>query len=207
MKKGAARWSASLYRAENLPRQVKNPTMAAFLVLLLAAFSRFVPHLMHGTGLNFTAVGAGLLFFGARRPAWQAAIAAAIMAVTDIVLTKYVYGFPFHVQDYMITWVWYAAVCLLASSLLRKTTVLRVATGVFASATSFFLLSNLAVWAMSGMYPHTAAGLGACYELALPFYANDLVSTALLSATLFGIPVLAARMQQTLSAPQPRFRV
>lgn len=178
--------------------------MAAFLVLLLAAFSRFVPHLMHGTGLNFTAVGAGLLFFGARRPAWQAAIATAILAGTDIVLTKFVYGFPFHAQDYVITWAWYAAVCLLASSLLRKTTVLRVAAGVFASATSFFLLSNLAVWAMSGMYPHTATGLASCYELALPFYRNDIVSTGLLSAALFGLPVLASRMAESFSARQPR---
>jgi hypothetical protein len=177
--------------------------MTAFLVLLFAALSRFVPHALHGTGINFTAVGAGLLFFGSRRPRWQAGIAAGVMALTDIVLTKYVYGYPFHVQGYVVTWLWYAAVCLLASGLLRKVTALRVAAAVFASATGFYLIVDFALWAMGSMYPHTAAGLGACYVAALPFYGNDLLSTGLLSAALFGLPVLAARLSRDVEAAQP----
>ena len=178
--------------------------MLAILVLLLAAFSRLLPHAMHGVGLNFTAVGAGLLFFGSRRPRWQAGIAAAVMALTDIYLTKAVYGLPFHVSGYLLTWAWYAAVCLIGSGLLRKVTALRVVAGVFASATSFFLLSNFVVWIGSGMYAHSLAGLSACYASGLPFYANDLASTGLVSAALFGLPVLAARMTEMLHASHPQ---
>ena len=170
--------------------------MIAYIVLILAALSRLIPHAFHGTGLNFTAVGAGLLFFGSRRPRWQAAAAVAIMAGTDFYLTRFVYGFPFEVKGYLATWVWYAAVCLLASGLLRKVSALRVVAGVVASATSFFLLSNLAVWFGSGMYPHSASGLAACYVAALPFYANDLISTGAFSAALFGLPVLAAKLTE-----------
>ena len=36
--------------------------MLAILVLLLAAFSRLIPHMTHAVPFNFTAVGAGLLF-------------------------------------------------------------------------------------------------------------------------------------------------
>jgi hypothetical protein len=176
--------------------------MLAYIVLILAALSRLLPHAFHGTGLNFTAVGAGLLFFGARRPRWQAAAALAVMALTDIYLTRAVYGMPFHVHEYVVTWAWYAAVCLLAGSLLRKVTVLRVAGGVVASATSFFLLSNFADWVGSGRYPHSAAGLGACYVAALPFYANDLISTTLVAGVLFGLPALAARLTESLQATQ-----
>lgn len=104
------------------------------------------------------------------------------------------YGFPFEVKGYLVTWAWYAAVCLLASGLLRKVTALRVVAGVVASATSFFLLSNLVVWLGSGMYPHSASGLEACYAAALPFYANDLISTGVFCAALFGLPVLAAKL-------------
>jgi hypothetical protein len=168
--------------------------MIAYLVLVLAALSRLLPHALHGVGLNFTAVGAGLLFFGARRPRWQVAAAVAVMALTDVYLTRVVYGFPFHLRGYLVTWAWYAAVCLLGSGLLRKVTVLRVVAGVLASATSFFLLSNLVVWMGSGMYAHSAAGLGACYIAALPFYANDLVSTGLIAGALFGLPVLATKL-------------
>jgi len=170
--------------------------MIAYLVLILAAVSRLIPHALHGTGINFTAVGAGLLFFGSRRPRWQTVAAVAILAATDFYLTRYVYGFPFAVKGYLVTWAWYAAVCLLASGLLRKVTALRVVAAVVASATSFFLLSNLVVWFGSGMYPHSASGLVACYVTALPFYANDLISTGLFSAALFGLPALAAKLTE-----------
>ncbi len=176
--------------------------MIAYIVLIFAALSRFVPHVLHGTGVNFTAVGAGLLFFGSRRPRWQAVTAVAILSVTDFCLTKFVYGYPFQMREYLVTWAWYAAVCLFASGLLRKVTVLRVLAGVLASATSFFLLSNLIVWFGSGMYGHSASGLVACYVKGLPFYANDLVSTGVLSAAVFGLPVLAAKLTDAAHAHQ-----
>jgi hypothetical protein len=54
------------------------------------------------------------------------------------------------------------------------------------------------------MYPHTAAGLAACYAAALPFYGNDLISTGLFSAAFFGLPVLAARLVEMMqSAHEP----
>jgi hypothetical protein len=172
--------------------------MIAYIVLILAALSRLVPHALHGTGMNFTAVGAGLLFFGSRRPRWQALSAVAVLAASDFYLTRFVYGSPFQVKSYLLTWAWYAAVCLLASGLLRKVTALRVAAGVLASATSFFLLSNFVVWFGSGMYPHNGSGLVTCYAAALPFYANDLISTGALSAALFGLPVLAAKISEAM---------
>ncbi len=178
--------------------------MVAFLVLLLAALSRLLPHTLHGVGINFTAVGAGLLFFGSRSSRWQAVIAAAVMALTDVYLTTQVYGLPFHASGYLVTWFWYGAVALLASGLLKKVTVLRVAAGVFASATGFFLLVDFALWAGSNMYPHTAAGLLDCYVKALPFYGNDLVSTGLFSAALFGVPVLASRMAEAFQTGNTR---
>src|SRR5438874_4731797 len=124
--------------------------MAAFIVLLLAALSRFVPHALHGVGLNFTAVGAGLLFFGARRQrglnaGWKAAIGFAVMAVTDVILTTLVYNTQFKVSHYLVTWAWYGAACLAGSTLLRKVSAPRVVVAVLTSATSFFLLSNFAV--------------------------------------------------------------
>jgi hypothetical protein len=171
--------------------------MLAILVLVLAALSRLLPHIFHNMAFNFTAVGAGLLFFGSRRPRWQAVLAVAVMALMDVVLTTKVYGYPFHVSAYLTTWAWYAAVCLLGSALLRKVTVLRVVAGVLASSTSFFLLSNFMVWVGRGdlaMYPHTMGGLISCYASALPFYGNDLLSTGVFAAAFFGLPVLAAQL-------------
>jgi hypothetical protein len=174
--------------------------MFAILVLFLAALSRLIPHANHAVAFNFTAVGAGLLFFGSRQPRWQAVLAVAVMALMDVYLTTQVYHYPFHVRGYLVTWAWYGAVCLMGSALLRKVTALRVVAGVLSSATSFFLLSNFMVWAGSVMYPHSAAGLASCYAAGLPFYGNDLLSTALVASVLFGLPVLAAKMSESAEA-------
>lgn len=180
-------------------------SMTAYLVLLLAALSRLVPHAMHGVGLNFTAVGAGLLFFGSRRSRWQAMIAAVVMAITDVYLTTVVYGMHFQVASYLTTWIWYAAVCLIGSSLLQKVTAARVVGGILASASGFFLLSNFMVWTGGAMYSHTFSGLIACYGAGLPFYGNDLASTGLVAGVLFGLPALAARLVRAMrSADAPR---
>jgi hypothetical protein len=106
----------------------------------------------------------------------------------------------------VVTWLWYAAVCLLGMGLLQKPSILRVGAGVLASATSFFLLSNFMVWAGSGiaMYPRTLAGLTACYAAAIPFYRNDVVSTAITAAALFGLPVLAAKIAEATHAASNR---
>jgi hypothetical protein len=167
--------------------------MLAYLVLLTALLSRLLPPLFHLTAMNFTAVGGSLLFFGARRPRWQSGVAVAALMVADFLLTAYAYHYAFHVRDYLMTWAWYAGVCLAGHALLQRVTVPRVALGAAGSATSFFVLSNLMVW-MGHMYPHTLAGLGACYFAALPFYRNDLISTGIVAGVLFGVPVLVSRM-------------
>lgn len=170
--------------------------MLAYLILVFAAVSRFLPHMFHGTALNITAVGAGLLLFGSRRPAREAILAAVVLAFSDFLLTRYVYRFPFHASEYAVTWAWYLGVALLASQLLRRVTALRVVAGVLSSAASFFLLSNFMVWLSSGMYGHSISGLGACYVAALPFLRNDLISTGVFSAAFFGLPVLARKLAQ-----------
>ncbi len=177
--------------------------MYAYLALLLAILSRILPHAFHATSVNFTAVGGSLLFFGSRRSRWQALVAVVAMAMTDFYLTVYAYGFPFHLRGYVVTWAWYGAVCLLGHALLaHKRSALRVGGAVLASSTSFFVLSNFMVWMGGGLYPHNAAGLGACYVAAVPFYANDLMSTAVTAGALFGLPVLAAAIAQSLRGAQ-----
>lgn len=47
-----------------------------------------------------------------------------------------------------------------------------------ASALSFFLLSNLGVWAIDALYPKTWQGLMQSYVMGLPFFKASLVSTS-----------------------------
>jgi hypothetical protein len=173
--------------------------MAAYLLLLVAVLSRLLPH---AGWFNFTAVGGALLYFGARR-SWREMLAPlAALVATDYVLTVYTYHYSFNWQGYVPTWAWYLAAMALGQILLRsRTTVLRVAAGALLGPTSFFVLSNYAVWAGSGMYPRTLGGLGACFMAAVPFYRNDLISTAIVAAAAFGLPVLVRRMNWVHGQP------
>jgi hypothetical protein len=166
--------------------------MPAYLLLLVAVLSRLLPH---PGWMNFTAVGGALLYFGARR-SWREMLAplAALMA-TDYLLTVFSYHYSFQWQFYVATWAWYAMAMALGQILLRaRTTVLRVGAGALLGPTSFFLLSNYAVWASGWIYPRTMGGLGACYAAAVPFYRNDLLSTTVVASAAFGLPVLVRRM-------------
>jgi hypothetical protein len=187
--------------------------MSAFSVLIAAILSRLVPHALHLAGWNFTALGGGLLFFGsrlggsnhqavARQVAAKLAAAMTVLIAADYYLTVYAYGYPWHTAAYLITWGWYAAVCLIGMGLLEKPSILRCAVATLASATSFYLLSNSAVWARGGMYPHTLPGLGKALAMGLPFYRNDLISTAFTLGVLFGLPALARRMARAIEAAQ-----
>ena len=168
--------------------------MPAYLLLLLAVLSRVVPH---PDWLNFTALGGALLYFGARR-SWREMLAPfAVLVATDFYLTRFVYHYAFQWQDYIPTWTWYIAALALGQILLRsRTTLPRFVAAVVLGPTSFFLMSNFAVWLSGTMYAKTFGGLVACYVAAIPFYRNDLASTTIVAGLAFGVPVLVKRIQQ-----------
>lgn len=177
--------------------------MPAYLLLVVAILSRvLLAAFPHPEWFNFTAVGGALLFFGARR-SWSEMLAplAAFMA-TDYFLTTAVYAYPFRWQDYTITWTWYLMAMLLGHILLHaRTSFVRVGAGVVLGPTSFFAVSNYAVWMGSAMYPHNASGLAACYAAGLPFYRNDLISTALVAGLAFGVPALVSHIKGAEPVP------
>ena len=133
--------------------------------------------------------------FGARRSPKLFILPVLALAAADYYLTVFAYNFPFHLQDYLVTW------AVVFGSLLDGLCVPPQAGqcgshigAALSSSTSFFLASNFAVWAGSLLYPHNASGLATCYLAGLPFYRNDVLATTLLTSAVFGVPVLARRM-------------
>lgn len=175
--------------------------MPAYLLLVFAILTRVMPH--HGW-LNLTAVGGMLLYFGARRSWREMLVPLAALMVTDYCLTVFAYHYPFVWTAYVTTWAWYLAAMVLGFILLKsKTTWLRFGAAVVLGPTSFFVISNYAVWVMSShtvwipgdMYSHTLSGLITCYAAAVPFYRNDLLSTTIVAGLAFGVPVLVRKMR------------
>jgi hypothetical protein len=182
-----------LSKQGNDPINQKNEvSMVAYLLLLAAVLTRVLPH---AGWMNFTAVGGALIYFGARRP-WREMLAPlAILAATDYFLTVHTYHYAFIWAMYIPTWAWYAMAMALGQILLSaRSTFVRVAAAALLGPTSFFVVSNYAVWAAGAMYPHTLAGLQACFVAAIPFYRNDLASTTIVCALAFGVPALVRRL-------------
>jgi hypothetical protein len=156
----------------------------ALSLVILGTLSRLLPH-----PPNMTAVGAASLFSGARLRRWQAyLVPLACMLLTDPVLGV-IYGFrpfsrvtPFVYASFLVN-VW------LGRRVAGTTRPARIGLYACLGTLQFFLVSNFGVWAMGGghAYPHTAAGLLACYVAALPFFGRMLVADVGYAAVLFGL--------------------
>jgi hypothetical protein len=78
---------------------------------------------------------------------------------------------------------------------------LKVLGMALAGSIVFFLITNLGVFLMENLYPHSFAGLVECYAMALPFFRNSLAGDLLFTAGLFTIYHLAAREKSAAITP------
>jgi hypothetical protein len=176
--------------------------MLAYLFVLLAIASRFLPH--PDGWVQFTPLGAALLYFGARASLKHMWIPMAALIVADVYLTKVTYGYPLK-PDHLITWAWYAGVIVLGAALLGKQVKpWRVVAGSLTASIAFFLMSNFAVWAVWNMYPKTLSGLSTAYLAAIPFFRNQAMADLLCAALLFWVGALIERRQEKPAAGRIR---
>jgi hypothetical protein len=164
--------------------QIVEVLMLAYVFLLLAIVVRFLPH-----PWTFTPVVGALLFFGARGGRRSLWVPLVLLAASDLVLTKFVWGYKFSWDQFLI-WAWYAAIVWLGTKLHSKTKAVRVIGAAMAGSVSFFLVSNFGVWAAANMYPKTLAGILTCYAAALPFFRNAVEGDLLFTAAMFATPVI-----------------
>lgn len=164
--------------------------MLAILFVLLAVVSRFAIAMSPGAHWwAFTPVVASLLFFGAKMPRKYIWAPVAVFALADILLSRF-YGYPF-TADLLVSWAFYAGVAWLANAMLSENArpVKLIGTSL-ASSLSFFVVSNLAVWAFWPTYPHTLNGLATCFVAAIPFYRNQPIADLMFTLVFFSVPVL-----------------
>jgi hypothetical protein len=167
--------------------------LALLSAILVAAAGRLVPH-----PPNFTPVDAMALFSGAYLGRRLVAFAAPLGALflSDLVLGFY-HGMA---TVYSAT----ALIVLIGWFAVKRVSPLRVGLAAIAGSILFFLVTNFGVWAGSGIYPHTSAGLAACYAAAIPFFKNTLAGDLFYAVLLFGgfriaellVPQLRARAAQ-----------
>src|SRR5690606_5249279 len=113
------------------------------LMILAAAFSRFIPH-----PWNFTAIGAMALFGGAYLPKRLSIIA----PLAALMLTDAIIGFH---NTMLFVYGAFAAVVILGWALRGNISTLKVGGFSLVASSLFFVVSNFGVWFMGGMYPPT----------------------------------------------------
>jgi hypothetical protein len=168
--------------------------LAYVFVVLAVAFRLVIPHLASHPW-DFTPLSASLLFFGAygaRRQLW---FPVALLAATDVVLSKFVYQYPIS-WDLLVTWAWYGAIALLGTRLREHSKPLWVLSSAVASSVSFFLISNFVVWLEFALYPKTWSGLLASYAAGLPFFQHRVIGDLVFTAALFSLPGILAQRKK-----------
>jgi len=167
--------------------------MLAYLFVILAVAVRFMPH-----PLAFTPVGASLLFFGARGPRRQLWVPLLLLAASDVILTKVIYGYPF-TWDHFVTWAWYAGMLWLGTKLRDNARPMPVVGAALGGSVSFFVISNFAVWGAWGdMYPKTFSGLMACYSAGVPFFRRSVEGDLLFTCAMFAAPVVLHALSEAM---------
>lgn len=155
--------------------------------ILLAAFSRLLPHIP-----NFTPIAAMALFggvyFSDKRMAFIIPLIAMLLSDVALELTT---GWGFH-----NTLIYVYASFILTSAIglyVRKNANTQTIIGASVlSSLLFFIITNFGVWAANGSIGG-AAGLGTTYILGVPFLAPTLLGDIFFNAILFGSFFLAQK--------------
>ena len=156
---------------------MKSRAVLVIGIVAVAALARLVPHIP-----NVWPVDALALFGGAyladRRLAFAVPLVA--MAISDSIL-----GFD-QLGTELAVYGCAAATVGLGIWVGRNRSVLRIGSGAIAASLLSFVVTDLAVWAFGTLYPHTFAGLVACYVAAIPFLRNLVAGDLGYTALLFG---------------------
>ncbi|MDX2112268.1 MAG: DUF6580 family putative transport protein [Alphaproteobacteria bacterium] len=144
------------------------------LIVLVAAFSRLLPHPDNVTPIAALALFAGVYL----EKKWLAfALPLLSMLLSDAIL-------GFHSSMWGV-YLGFALITCLGFLLKEKARILTVAAAATLGSVVFFITSNFAVWLSAGLYPLTTQGLAQCFVAAIPFYQNTLLGDLFYTGLLF----------------------
>jgi len=144
-------------------------------MILAAAAFRILPH-----PPNFSPIAAMALFGAAKFPGRPSAfvLPLAAMFASDLILGLHSF-IP-------IIYGCFALIVLIGFRLRKRSSAGGVLAGSLAASGLFFVITNLAVWALGTMYPHTGFGFIECFTAGVPFFWNTLAGDLFFTVVLFG---------------------
>jgi len=162
--------------------------MVILAVFVFAMALRFVPHVPAIVPISALALYAGACM----DKKYRIVLPVALFIATDLVLGLH--------ETVLFTWGSIALIALAGTACKRWNTGIAVG-GSLAGALFFFAVTNFGVWLVgrdmvsgAGMYPHSVAGLAACYAAGLPFLVNSLIGNACFAVALTGLHSALSRV-------------
>lgn len=170
----------------------KNQKSILFIMglILLAAFSRIIPHPHNFTPLGGIAI-LGSFYIGRKIGAF--AIPLFALWLSDLVINNIIY--PIQYPEYYMGFKFFGSMWVYGSFLLMvplgwlilsKFSIYRLAITGFSTATLFFLITNFGSWLNNPFYPQNLTGLLTSYIAGIPFYQNTLLGDLIYTFVLFG---------------------
>ena len=168
------------------------------LLLVIAAFSRILPH-----PYNFSPLAAmgllGAAFFSKK---WQAIflpLAATWLSdlfINNVLFADYFQGFTWFYQGFYWQYGAYALIAIIVYFLFNTLSIPKILAGSIIATSIFFLITNFGAWLGNPLYPQTFQGLMASYIAGIPFLQGSFLGDVFYSAVLFGGFYLAGNTMQ-----------
>lgn len=150
-------------------------------ITVFAAILRVLPHIP-----NFTPIGGLSLYAGGRvRGKFGWAVPFVLLFVTDIAL-GFIDGHPFYHATMPFVYLAFGINVLIGRFLTGSDRPVRILGASLAASTQFFIVTNVGVWLVGGLYPLTFEGLSLCFVAALPFFGGTLIGDLVFTGVLFG---------------------
>lgn len=171
---------------------MRNMVLAALLILV-AAFSRLLPHPVNVAPIAAIALAGGVYLdkrFALLVPLIALVISDLVIGLYPILL--FVYGS-------------FLLIGLLGLWLKSHKRPLPVLGATLLSSILFFVITNFGVWVIGPeTYPRTLPGLVECYVAAIPFFKNTVAGDLVYTGVLFGMFELAMLLQKRTEKAEHR---
>jgi len=148
------------------------------IVVIISIATRLLPH-----PPNFAPIAALALFSGvyaAKVSKWFLLLPLVALFISDLTLGFYDWGVM------AVVYGSFAFIGLFGLLLQKKKSVGTVTFAALGGSLLFFLTTNFAVWAFTGMYSLTIGGLITSYSMALPFLKFTIAGDLFYAAAFFG---------------------
>ena len=170
--------------------------IVTFMMILLAALSRLVPHVPNVTPITALALFGGVYLD--KKHAFMVPLAA--MLISDYFIGFYT----------GMAWVYasFVAIGFIGLWLRNHPGVATTLGATLAGSVLFFVVTNFGVWVSSQVtYPHTLTGLIECYVAAVPFFRNTLLGDVIYVSAMFGLFELAKKFVPSLEVKSTPLKV